>query len=88
MKPEFLSIQFPVRILLKCSGQRYEKPAVFPASKAVIGWTRGHIHCYYSFLRAVTDGKPAPAPLEEGVCIQNLLAKVKESAASGRWVKV
>ena len=69
-------------------GQRYEKPAVFPASKAVIGWTRGHIHCYYSFLRAVTDGKPAPAPLEEGVCIQNLLAKVKESAASGRWVEV
>ena len=69
-------------------GQRYEKPAVFPASKAVIGWTRGHIHCYYSFLRAVTDGKAAPAPLEEGVCIQNLLAKVKESAASGRWVKV
>jgi len=60
-------------------GQRYEKPAVFPASKAVIGWTRGHIHCYYSFLRAVTDGKAAPAPLEEGVCIQNLLAKVKEA---------
>jgi len=69
-------------------GQRYAKPAVFPASKAVIGWTRGHIHCYYSFLRAVTDGKAAPAPLEDGVCIQNLLAKVKESAASGRWVKI
>ena len=69
-------------------GQRYAKPAIFPASKAVIGWTRGHIHCYYSFLRAVTDGTPAPAPLEDGICIQNLLAKVKASAASGCWVKI
>ena len=69
-------------------GQRYDKPAVFPASKAVIGWVRGHIHCYYSFLRAVANGTPAPAPLEEGVYIQNLLAKVKESAAKGCWIEL
>ena len=69
-------------------GQRYAKPAVFPASKAVIGWMRGHIHCYYSFLRAVTDGVQASPSLDQGVVIQNLLDKIKESAASGRWVKL
>ncbi len=69
-------------------GQRYAKPAVFPASKAVIGWVRGHIHCYYSFLRAVADNRPAEPSLEQGIRIQNLLAKVKVSAAEGRWVKI
>ena len=69
-------------------GQRYAKPAVFPASKAVIGWVRGHIHCYYSFLRAVSDGKAADPSLEQGILIQNLLSKIKESAASGRWVRI
>ena len=69
-------------------GQRYAKPAVFPASKAVIGWVRGRIHCYYSFLRAVADNRPAEPSLEQGIRIQNLLAKVKVSAAEGRWVKI
>ena len=69
-------------------GQRYARPAVFPASKAVIGWVRGHIHCYYSFLRAVTDGVPADPSLEQGIRIQELLAKIKQSAASGRWIEV
>lgn len=69
-------------------GQRYAKPAVFPASKAVIGWVRGHIHCYYSFLRAVTDGVSADPSIEQGIRIQELLAKIKQSAASGSWVKV
>ena len=69
-------------------GQRYAKPAVFPASKAVIGWVRGHIHCYYSFLRAAADGIPADPSLEQGIRIQELLAKIKQSAASGSWIKV
>lgn len=69
-------------------GQRFGKPAVFPASKAVTGWVRGHIHCYYSFLRAVTDGIPASPSLGQGLRIQHLLAKVGESAVSGSWVKV
>ncbi|MBQ9336452.1 MAG: Gfo/Idh/MocA family oxidoreductase [Lentisphaeria bacterium] len=69
-------------------GQRYAKPAVFPASKAVIGWVRGHIHCYYSFLRAVADGVPAEPSIGQGIVIQDLLAKIKQSAASGSWVKV
>ena len=69
-------------------GQRYARPAVFPASKAVIGWVRGHIHCYYSFLRAVADGVPADPSLEQGIRIQELLAKIKQSAASGRWIEV
>jgi len=69
-------------------GQRFEKPAVFPASKAVTGWVRGHIHCYYSFLHAAAAGIPADPPLEQGVRIQNLLAKIKNSAADGSWVRL
>ncbi len=69
-------------------GQRFGKPAVFPASKAVIGWVRGHIHCYYSFLRSVASGVPASPSLEQGIYIQNLLSKVKESASEGKWMEL
>ena len=69
-------------------GQRYEKPAVFPASKAVAGWVRGHIHCYYSFLQAVSQGVPAEPSLKQGIWIQKLLGRVRESADSGCWVNI
>ncbi len=69
-------------------GQRYDAPAGFPTPKAAIGWIRSHMHCLYTFLNSVHTGKPIGPTLERGVRIQLLIEKVREAAASGKWVSV
>ena len=70
-------------------GQRYDKPAGFPTPKAPIGWMRGHMHCLYTFLKSVHTGQQLGPSLEDGVKMQEILAKVQESAANGgKWVKI
>ena len=69
-------------------GQRYEKPAGFPTPKAVIGWMRGHMHCLYNFLNSVHTGAATGPTLEQGIYIQYLLDKVKESAQNRSWIKL
>ena len=53
---------------------RYPYPAgVFPGQKAPVGWLRGHIGSYYSFIDAVKTGK-APSPsFDEGAHVQKIL---------------
>ncbi len=68
-------------------GQRYDKPAGFPTPKAAIGWIRSHMHCLYTFLESVHTGKQLGPSMLEGVELQKMLEKVKESAANGMWVK-
>ncbi len=63
--------------------QRYELPAVFPSPKSGIGWTRGHVHCLYSFLKAVADGSPAEPSLLNGLELQKKLAVIEEAAKTG-----
>jgi predicted dehydrogenase len=65
--------------------QRYDKPAVFPSPKSGIGWTRGHVHCLYSFLKAVADGSPAEPSLLRGLELQKKLAVIEESAKMQSW---
>jgi len=65
--------------------QRFEKPAGFPTPKAGIGWLRGHVHCLYSFLNAIAEGKPAEPSLEQGLHLQYLLAAAEQSAATRTW---
>jgi len=67
--------------------QRYPEPARFPGPKFSIGWVRGHIHCLYSFLSAVAEGKEASPSLAEGIHLQRILESVRESAESGQWVE-
>ncbi len=69
-------------------GQRYDKPAGFPTPKAVIGWMRGHMHCLYNFLNSVHTGVANGPTLEQGIYIQYLLEKVKESAQNRCWVSL
>ena len=71
---------------IECCG-RYDAPGgVFPSFKAPIGWLRGHMHCMYSFLSAVKDGKKASPSLSEGAAVQHVLQMALESdtAAGGR----
>jgi predicted dehydrogenase len=66
--------------------QRYESPAGFPGPKFNIGWLRGHLHCLYSFVDAVHNGKPFEPSIARGIELEKWLAKVGESASSCRPV--
>ena len=69
--------------------QRYEKPGgIFPASKASIGWLRGHVHCLYNFVSCVDQRKQALPSLKDGAYIQYVMEKAYESEKMGRWVQI
>ena len=69
--------------------QQYPKPASgFPSPKVSIGWIRAHMHCMYSFLEAVAEGRPASPSLEEGLGLQRVMAAGYQSAATGTRVDV
>lgn len=70
------------------TGQRYEKPAVFPGPKFAIGWIRGHMACLYNFLDSVNSGRKADPGIEQGIHIQYLMGKVRESAKKKAWNKL
>ncbi len=73
---------------IECVG-RYDKPAgTFLPPKNAIGWDRGHIHCYYSFLDCVAhDKRPSPT-IEDGVKLQRVLEAARISAAERREVSI
>ena len=67
--------------------QKYPPPGgKFPGGKFALGWIRGHVHCLYSFLRAVVEGEPASPSLAEGLHLQRVLEAVRESAGRGAWI--
>ncbi|MBN2642712.1 MAG: Gfo/Idh/MocA family oxidoreductase [Victivallales bacterium] len=70
------------------TGQRYDKPAGFPGGKMAIGWLRGHMQCLYNFLDCVHRGVSGNPGLTQGVYIQKLMDKVKQSSKEGKWVKI
>jgi len=71
------------------TGQRYGEPATgFPSPKVSIGWLRGHIASIAHFLEAVRDGRPGDPGLAQGIYVQRLMERVRQSAETGRWVSV
>lgn len=67
--------------------QRYPAPAVFPSSRAPIGWLRSHLESIHSFLTAINeDSIPAPS-LEDGVYIQRVHDMMLKSVETGGWVE-
>ncbi len=53
---------------------RYPYPAgVFPGQKAPVGWLRGHIGSYYSFIDAIKTGKSPSPSFDEGAYVQKIL---------------
>lgn len=66
---------------------RYPAPGgSFLPPKNTVGWDRGHMHCYYTFLDCVAEGKASENPVENGARLQRLMACAARSAAEGRWV--
>ncbi len=71
------------------TGQRYASPeGGFPGPKFAIGWMRAHAACLYHFLRAVAEGRPGDPGLAQGIQIQRLIERVRESARRQMWVDV
>ena len=65
---------------VECCG-RYEKPAgSFLPPKNAIGWDRGHIHCYYSFLDCVAHGKTPSPSIADAVKLQALMSAAQEAS--------
>jgi len=73
---------------IECVG-RYPAPGgAFLPSKNAVGWERGHMHCYFSFLDCVARGLTPSPSLEEGARLQKLMDRMAESAEKRGWVAV
>jgi predicted dehydrogenase len=65
----------------------FEKPGgSFPPAKFPLGWTRSHVHCFYSFLNSVYNGTSASPSFDDGAFILNMLEAAYRSAEKGAWV--
>jgi predicted dehydrogenase len=68
--------------------QRFEPPAVFPPPRSTGDWLRGHVHCLFSFLQAIADGRQGDPSLSRGVEVQRMIAAVERSAETDSWESV
>lgn len=71
---------------IECVG-RY-KDAIFPGVKAPIGWLRGHLYSYSSFINAIRNDKEPVPSFDDGAYVQRVLACAYESAEAGREVQI
>jgi predicted dehydrogenase len=68
---------------------RYPAPGgSFLPPKNTIGWDRGHMHCYYTFLESVARGAHPENGVADGARLQVLLQRAAESAQRASWVDV
>ena len=66
---------------------RYPAPGgTFLPPKNSIGWDRGHLHCYYTFLDCLARGAAPDNDVGEGARLQMLMERAAQSAAQGSWV--
>ena len=73
---------------IECMG-RYPAPAgSFLPPKNAIGWDRGHIHSYYSFLDAVVHDKTPLCTIDDAVKLQRLMEAAKASAETGKTEEI
>ena len=71
------------------SVQRYPAPGgKFLPPKNAIGWDRGHMHCYYTFLDDVAHGRTGENGIADGARLQLLMDKLAESDRMGCWIDV
>ena len=68
---------------------RYEYPSgVFPGIKAPMGWLRGHIGNYYSFVKSVLTNEPVAISFDDGAYVQLVLEKAYQSAKEGKEISI
>lgn len=68
---------------------RYPSPGgIFPGIKAPIGWLRGHLGSYFSFVDAAKNGKPVSPDFESGAYVQRVLECAYLSAKEGKEIRI
>ena len=68
---------------------RFPKPGgSFLPPKNTVGWERGHMHCYYTFLDAVAHDLPDSCTIADGARLQCLMDALLESDRRGEWMEV
>jgi predicted dehydrogenase len=68
---------------------RYDYPAgIFPGIKAPIGWLRGHLGNYFSFVSSVNEGKTPSPSFEDGAYVQKVLEASYKSDRDKKEIKV
>lgn len=73
---------------IECVG-RYDWPeAVFPGMRAPIGWFRGHIHSMYTYLCAVSEGKPFAPDFSDGAYVNRIMEAAYQSDAGGKEERI
>ncbi|MFP4029589.1 MAG: Gfo/Idh/MocA family protein [Candidatus Brocadiia bacterium] len=69
--------------------QRYPEPGgKWPATKASIGWLRGHIASLFNFMNSLHRAEKAEPGLEVGAEIQRIAAAARRADESGRVVQI
>ncbi len=59
--------------------------AVIPPGRTILGWTRTHAECQYSFLKAVASGAQPSPGIADGLAVQLVLDAAYASAEGGGW---
>ncbi|MBQ4575397.1 MAG: Gfo/Idh/MocA family oxidoreductase [Clostridia bacterium] len=68
---------------IECGG-RYPTPGgAFPSPKAPVGWLRGHVESYHSFLTAVAEDKTTNPSFKDASHIQLVMERAYESNQNG-----
>jgi predicted dehydrogenase len=67
---------------------RYPSPGGLPNARITTGWLRSHVHCQYTFLKGIADGRQPDPSLERGIGVQRLMDCAERAAKSGGWEKV
>ncbi|MBO5312445.1 MAG: Gfo/Idh/MocA family oxidoreductase [Clostridia bacterium] len=73
---------------IECVNRYAEPGGVFPGIKAPIGWLRGHIGCYFSFVDSVLNDKSTCPSFKDGAYVQRILECAYESVRSGKEVLI
>ena len=68
-------------------GQRYPE-SNFPGPKFSIGWMRAHVASLFSFLDNVSKGYAGEPGFDQGIYIQHVIERVRESARLSEWVRL
>jgi predicted dehydrogenase len=68
--------------------QRYPAPAVAPAPKFSIGWTRAHVASQFSLVESIASGRQPVPSFADAVAMHAHIDAIYRSAAGGGWTAV
>lgn len=68
-------------------GQRYLE-SNFPGPKFSLGWIRAHVASLFNFLDNVFKGAAGEPGFDQGIYIQHVIERVRESARLSEWVHI